>query len=179
MADTTKSENLEEKLYNRADKVNFMGLTNDAEEFLRMTGFTDSGKSSNASTYERRSVDEKSSRKDVTGYSTEIAYGFDRYTNNKIHEKIAEIHDLEKVGETAPIVTVDFNNKNTDGSYEAKKRIYSILPDSDGDGTDAYQYSGTFGANGDIITGRATVTSDGKKCTFVADENNTPNESAG
>lgn len=164
-----------EEIYNRADIVNFMGLTENAIEFLRMTGFTDNGTSRNTETYERRYVDEKSSRKDVTAYSTEIAYAFDRYTNNEVHDKIAKIHDLEQTEVKVPIVTVDFKRKNEDGTYYARKRNYSVLPDGDGDGTDAYQYSGAFGASGEIEEGKATVTDNGKKCTFTQ---NTPNESA-
>lgn len=168
-----EAENKTETIYNRADIVNFMGLTTEATSFLRMTGFTDNGKSLNSETYERRYVDEKSSRKDVTGYSTEIAYGFDRYKDNDVHDLIAEVHDLEKTGVVVPIVTVNFNEAGTgDNVYKARKRNYSVIPDGDGDGTDAYQYSGTLGANGDITEGTATVSADGKTCTF------TPNSSA-
>lgn len=41
MADTQTTTQV---LYNRADIVNFMGLTEDATTFNRMTGFTDNGK---------------------------------------------------------------------------------------------------------------------------------------
>ena len=165
---------VEEKIYNRADIVNFMGLTKDASTFKRMTGFTDNGKTLNSETYERRYVDEKSSRKDVTGYSTEIAYTFDRYTNNDVHDVVADVHDLEKTGVVVPIVAVNFNEAGeTDGTYKARKRNYAIIPDSDGDGTDAYQYSGTFGSNGEIVEGIASTTDEWKTCTF------TPNSSAG
>lgn len=167
------AENNEEKLYNRADIVNFMGLTEDASNFLRMTGFTDSGKSSNTETYERRYVDERTSRKDVSTFATEIAYTFDRYTNNAVHDKVADVHDLEQVGVVVPIVSVDFNKPGTtSGTYKARKRNYSIIPDSDGDGTDAYQYSGTFGANGDLVEGTATSNDNWKTCTFTANTDN-------
>ena len=162
MADT---QNVVEKLYNRADIVNFMGLTVDATTYKRMTGFTDNGKSLNTETYERRYVDEKSSRKDVTGYATEIAYGFDRYTNNDVHDLIANVHDLEQTGVVVPIVAG--KKGTTDDTFKARRRNYSILPDSDGDGTDAYQYSGAFGANGDLEEGTATSTDGWKTCTFT------------
>ncbi len=166
------AENNEEKLYNRADKVMFMGLTKEATSFNRMTGFTDNGKTLNAETYERRYIDEKTSRKDVVGYATEIAYAFDRYTNNNVQDKIAEVHDEELTGVTLPFVQVDFNQKDTSGNYKAFKRDYSIIPDGDGDGTDAYQYSGTFAAAGEIIKGTATSEDSFKTCTF------TPNTSS-
>lgn len=165
-----------EVLYNRADIVNFMGLTEEANTFNRMTGFTDNGKSLNTETYERRYVDEKTSRKDVTGYAPEIAYTFDRYTNNLVHDKVAKVHDLEQTGVIVPIVAVNFNEKGTAANtFKARKRNYSILPDTDGDGTDAYQYSGTFGANGDLVEGTATSNDNWKTCSFTAD---TPNPSS-
>ena len=86
-------------IYNRADIVNFMN-TGTAENpvYTRMQGFTEGGKSLNSSTYDRRYIDEKTERSTVTGYSTEIAYSFDRIVGNTIHDKIAEVHDNELVG---------------------------------------------------------------------------------
>ena len=148
-------------IYNRADIVNFMNTgTAQAPVYTRMQGFTDGGKSLNSSTYDRRYIDEKTERSTVTGYSTEIAYSFDRVIGNTIHEKIAEVHDKELVGETVQILTV---NTITN---EARLRNYSIIPDSDGDSTDAYTYSGNFHADGDITEGTATVASDGMTATF-------------
>lgn len=162
-----------EKLYNRADKVMFMGLTLEDTTYKRMTGFTDNGKTLNAETYERRYVDEKTSRKDVVGYAAEIAYAFDRYTNNEVHETIAEVHDKELTGVILPFVQVDFNKKTEiDNTYKAVKRNYSVIPDGDGDGTDAYQYSGTLAASGEIVEGTATSEDNFKTCTF------TPNSSS-
>ena len=43
------------------------------------------------------------------------------------------------------------------GGFRAKMRNWSVQPDSDGDSTDAYTYSGAFKANGSIITGVAKV----------------------
>lgn len=155
-------------IYNRADKVNFMGLTLSATTFYRMIGFTENGNSLNPSVYERRYVDEKHSRKTVTGYSKEIGYKLDRYTNNDVHDLIANVHDLEETDVDVPIVTVDFNKPGTSsGTFYAYKRVYSVIPDTDGDGTDALQYSGKFGSNGDIIEGLATVAADGKTCSFT------------
>lgn len=78
------------------------------------------------------------------------------------------MHDLEQVGVVVPIVAVNFNEKGTaTNSFKARKRNYAILPDSDGDGTDAYQYSGAFGANGDLIEGTATSDDGWKTCTFT------------
>ena len=155
------------QIYNRADIVNFLNTgTSQAPVFTRMQGFTEGGKSLNSSTYNRRYIDEKTERSTVTGYSPEIAYNFDRIVGNAVHEKIAAIHDDEKVGEVVEILTVNMKTN------EARLRNYSVIPDNDGDGTDAYQYSGTFGSNGDIVEGIASTTDDWKTCTF------TPNSSA-
>ena len=164
-------------IYNRADIVNFM-KDKEKETFSRMTGFTDGGRSLNSNTYDRRYIDEKTERSDVVSYSTEIAYAFDRMTDNEVHDRIAEIHDKELVGQTVEILTVNFNIKGTtEGSFKARKRTYSIVPDSDGDSTDAYTYSGSFKANGDQVEGIATTTDNWETCTFVVNtENNTPNE---
>ena len=156
-------------IYNRADIVNFM-KDKEGEICKRMTGFTDGGRSLNSTTYDRRYIDEKTERSDVVSYSTEIAYAFDRMTDNSVHDRIAEIHDKEMVGQTVEIVTVNFNEKGTtDGTFKARKRVYSVVPDSDGDNTDAYTYSGAFKANGDQVEGTATSDDDWKTCTFTAD----------
>lgn len=146
----------EGQVYNRADIVNFMGLTLNATIFYRMKGFTDAGKSLNPSTYDRRYVDEKTERSDVVAYATEIAYGFDRMYGNAVHNVISKVHDDEIVGFNIPIVTVNFN-ESVNGGYKAKMRVWSVQPDSDGDSTDAYTYSGAFKANSSIVTGIAKI----------------------
>ena len=167
----------EGQVYNRADIVNFMGLTIDASIFQRMKGFTDSGKSLNSSTYDRRYVDEKTERSDVVAYATEIAYGFDRMYGNAVHNVIAKVHDDEIVGFNVPIVTVNFNEPVNEG-YKARMRIWSVQPDSDGDNTDAYTYSGAFKANSSIVTGVAKIETGNPNdsttitaVTFKADDN--------
>ena len=146
------------KIYNRADIVNFMKIN---DTYKRMQGFTEGGKTMNSSTYDRRYIDEKTERSTVTGYSTEIAYNFDKIVNNDIHEKISKIHDNELVGESVEILTVDTTTK------KARLRNYSVIPDTDGDSTDAYTYSGTFHADGDITEGTAEVSTDGLTATFT------------
>jgi len=150
------------QIYNRADIVNFMNTGTATEPvYTRMQGFTEGGKSLNSSTYDRRYIDEKTERSTVTGYSTEIAYNFDRIEGNAIHETLANIHDNEVVGQVVQILTV--NTKNN----EARLRNYSVIPDADGDSTDAYTYSGNFHADGEIKQGTATVAADGLTATFT------------
>lgn len=150
------------EIYNRADIVTFMNTgTAQAPTYTRMQGFTDEGTSMNSVTYARRYVDERTEREDVTGYGTAIAYTFDRIKDNAVHEKICEIHEEELVGQTVDILSVNIVDNS------AKLRTYSVIPDAMGDGTDAYQYSGSFKASGDITLGTASVASNGLTATFT------------
>ena len=154
------------QVYNRADIVNFMKV---GEIFNRMQGFTDAGKSMNSSTYDRRYVDEKIERSDVIAYSPEIAYAFDRMVGNEVHEAIVAVHNGELVGQTIEIVTVNFNEAGTgDNTFKARKRVYSVIPDAEGDSTDANTYSGAFRASGEIVEGTATSEDGWATCTFTA-----------
>ena len=169
MADT-------EKLVKRSGKVAFMDTgTSGAPSFTRMKKFTEISKSKNATEYSRTYVDEDGEVTDVTGYSEEISYAFDLYQGNKVHEKLVKITDDELTGDEAlvDILMVDFSKSTDSGSsktYEARKRTYAVVPDSEGDSTDAYTYSGTFRKNSGFVVGTATVTADGLTATFTPNE---------
>lgn len=138
----------EQKLYKRSDKKNYMKVES---KYEKMTGFTEGGKSYNAKTYDRQYIDEDFERSDVTGYATEISYAFDRYTNNKVHDKLAKIHEEELTGESVEIVTVNFKDEVADSQgkkFYCNVRSFSVIPDAEGDSTDAYTYSGAFKAGG-------------------------------
>ena len=158
-------------LVKRSDKVSFFGnMGTGTETFNRMRGFTTLSGSKNAIEYTRHYVDEEMETTDVTGYSPSIGFGFDQYKDDLVHDEMVEILDNEKTGTEARrnIVTVDFSQP-TNGGYKAIKREYSIIGDADGDGTDAYTYSGTFRATGQRITGTATLNSDSSVATFTED----------
>lgn len=128
------------------------------------------GKSANPSEYSRRYVDERTERSDVTGYAPEIGYGFDQTKGDKVQQVIVDITDDELTGKKVTIVTVDFSQEGaTANTYVARKREYSVIPDSDGDSTDAYTYSGSFKAAGDIVKGTASSTDNWETCSFTAD----------
>ena len=147
-----------------------MGLTDNATTYNRMHGFTDMGKSANPSEYSRRYVDERTERSDVTGYAPEIGYGFDQTKGDKVQQVIVDITDDELTGKKVTIVTVDFSQEGaTANTYVARKREYSVIPDSDGDSTDAYTYSGSFKAAGDIVKGTASSKDNWETCSFTAD----------
>ena len=96
----------EQTLVTRNKKVAFYKV---GDKFLRMTGFTSMAKSANPKEYSRQYVDETGEITDVTGYSPSIEYTFDQYTNNEVHQDIAEITEDEKLGNDAvrEIVIVD------------------------------------------------------------------------
>ena len=99
-----------EKLVKRSDKVSFMNVSKTgAPDFQRMRKFTDISTSKNSVEYNRQYVDEDGEDSDVVGYSEEIGYAFDQYTNNPVHERIVDITDNELTGDDAvvEILTVD------------------------------------------------------------------------
>ena len=161
-----------EKLVKRSGKVAFMDVsTTQIPNFLRMRKFTEISKSKNPTEYSRTYVDEDGEVTDVTGYSEEIAYAFDLYSGNLVHEKIVKITDDELKGDEAlvKILIVDFS-KPVGSGYEARLRTYSTVPDTEGDSTDAYTYSGAFKKNSKMSKGVATLNSDNTVATFTETE---------
>lgn len=159
----------EKMLVGRHKKVAFMDADGKGTTYTRMTGFTSLSEGKNSIEYSRRYVDEASERSDVVGYSPAIDYELDRYTNDPVHEKIATITDDEIVGTDAQvsIVVVDlFDQKTSETTCTARKRLWSVIPDTEGDGTDALIYKGSFKAAGEIVKGTATTTDGWKTCTF-------------
>lgn len=156
-------------LVKRSDKVSFLGcVSGDTETFNRMRGFTTLSGSKNPIEYSRQYVDEEMETSDVVGYSPSIEFGFDQYKDDDVHEEMVGILDGEATGTDARrnIVTVDFSQPSGSG-FMAVKREYAIIGDADGDGTDAYTYSGTFKATGKRIEGTATVDTAGAVATFT------------
>ena len=138
-------------------------------EYHRMQGFTDMSKSLNPKEYSRQYVDEKFEQTDVTGFSPSIAYGFDQYKGNAVHDELVKLSDNEAVGTAAvrAIIIVDFTKEQGEGTYSATKRDFAVIPDSEGGSMDAYTYSGNFKVKGDKVEGTATTTDDWLTITFV------------
>ncbi|WP_276862553.1 hypothetical protein [Anaerococcus tetradius] len=130
-------------------------------KYYRMKGFTDLPTSKETEEYSRKYVDEKSERTAVTGMTSTTDFTLDRYKGNPVHERIQEVFDKEQLADdaTVNIVVVDFAKEieGQAGKYYAIKRNHTIVPDSAGDGTDAYQYSGSFKANGAPVEGYAEL----------------------
>ena len=141
-------------------------------DFQRMRKFTDISTSKNPVEYNRQYVDEEGEDSDVVGYSEELGYAFDQYSNNPVHEKIVDITDNELTGDDAvvEILTLDKSKPNGEG-FEARLRRYAVIPDSDGDSTDAYTYSGAFKKKGTFEKVVAKISDDGKTAEIVVDTN--------
>lgn len=116
---------------------------------------------------------EASERSDVVGYAPSMDYEFDRYTNDAVHAKLAEITDDEILGSDAQVtvVVVDLFDATAEdaNTCTARKRDWSVIPDSEGDGTDALIYKGSLKAAGEIVKGTATTTDKWQTCTFAAE----------
>lgn len=155
------------KLVQRSKKVAFYKV---GDKYERMTGFTSMSKSSNPKEYARQYVDEDGEVTDVTGYSPSIDYAFDQYIGNNVHDDIVTITEDELTGNDAvrEIVIVDFTKQDTEKTgFEARKREYAVIPATDGDGTDAYTYSGTFKSKSSVVKGVAIVSEDKQSLTFT------------
>ena len=157
----------------RSEKKAFYKV-NGEEVYSRMTGFTEISKSMNASEYTRKYVDCDFEESDVVGYAPSLSVAFDEHTKNNVHSDLKAIFDEEKTGEDAvrEIVIVDFTNPvgDADDRFCARMRKYSVIPSSEGNGTEHYEYNATLRAKSDIVVGVATSDDNWKTITFIEEE---------
>lgn len=162
------------KLVQRSKRVAFMDTdeTGSSPKFERMTKFTTLPNAKNPKEYTRHYVDEDAECSDVVGYAPSISYSFDRYTNTPVHEKICKIHDGELLGNDThvDIVVIDLFAADKQNRCPARKRTYAVIPDTDGDGTDALIYTGTFKSVSGLEEGYATIEEDGKTVSYTKGE---------
>lgn len=154
----------------RSDKLAFLGVKEgELITYHRLTNFTEFAVSKNPVNYSRQYVDEDFERNDVVSYAPSISYSFDYDNENAAHSAIVAITDGELVGDSAlvDIVLVDLSSENEE-SCSATLRQWSVIPDKEGSDSDAYDYSGTFKANGKNISGSATTADNWQTCSFVA-----------
>lgn len=149
-----------EKLVKRSDKKAFYGIPSaDGEAtFTRMRYFTEMSTSKNPKEYSRQYTDEDTERTDVVGYSPSMSFSFDEYAGDKVLSDIVTIINDEKLGTDAQreIILVDFTKESGDG-YEAVKRTFAVIADSEGDGAEAYTYSGNLKSVSEITKGIAKI----------------------
>lgn len=161
-----------DKIAKRSDKIAFYGVAKGGTtKYMRMRGFTELSVNKNPVEYSRRYIDEKTERNDVVGYAPSISYSFDRFSNDEVHSDMISVADEELIGADAVrnIILVDMTEDGA-GECPAVGRNWSIIPDSEGNDTDAYTYSGTLKANGDIIRGKAQSTDGWQTCSFSTEE---------
>lgn len=156
-----------DKILKRADKLAFLALSDEASSFTRMRGFTEFSMSKNPVEYSRRYIDEKTERNDVVAYSPSISYSFDKFSDDSVHNALVTIADSETVGGDAVkrILIVDMSGDSATKS--AYCRNWTVIPDGEGSDADAYTYSGTLKANGNIIKGTAVSDDNWLTCTFT------------
>lgn len=161
------------KIVKRCQRVAFMNTdtTGSSPKYERMTKFSSITNSKGTKEYSRQYVDQEFEESDVVGYAPSMSYSFDRHTDTPVHEMIAKVHDGELTGADTlvDIVVIDLFKPGTeDGTFEATKRTWAIIPDGDGDGNDALVYTGSFKSKSEKETGTATLSSDGKTLTYTA-----------
>ncbi len=92
----------------------------------------------------------------MTGYSPEVEYALDVYSDDPVIGVIRAVTDGELTGDSArvEIMTADLFDTDGSGSCAASKRDFTVVPDKCGEGTDALIYTGTLRALGDPVFGR-------------------------
>lgn len=147
----------------RCEKLAFMNVKG---KYHRMTNFTEIAVEKNPKEYSRQYVDEEFERSSVVGYSTAVSYSFDYDNENEVHSLIKEITDKELVADEAVVEIVMVDVVDPDGTNKGMSRRWSVIPETEGNSTDAYTYSGSFRANGPAAEVSA-VSSDGWKTVTV------------
>jgi hypothetical protein len=147
--------------------------------YRRMEGFTEITNSKGTKEYTRQYVDEDFERTDVSGYSPEKSYSFDRYRNNAVLDDIIYITENELIGQAMvrEILVIDMTTVSNSGntgsdtvaSAVGKLRKWAVIPDTDGDTTDCLTYSGTFKCRGEMTEVIATSSDDWQTITEVTE----------
>ncbi len=162
------------KLVQRCEKIAYYGVKDSDGNVVyhRMCGFTKMDTSKNPIEYTRRYIDESFEQTDVVAFSPSIAFSFDRYSDNPVHNDIVSLADNEILGTDAvrSIIVADMNTKDETGAVEAIKRDFSVMVENEGSSTDAYTLSGTMNTKGEKVFGKATISDDAQTLVFVANE---------
>lgn len=148
-------DKLTPKFVKRADKVTYLKVGEN--EYHRMKGFSALTTNFNPEEYSRQYVDESFETTDVVAISRSLDFEMDQRKNDPVHEIMVDIIENEKLGDDAVVtlLSVDFTEE-VEGGFKAVKRDFSVIPESGGDGTEFYKYSGTFNVKGEPAEGYAT-----------------------
>ncbi len=157
------------EIIKRCKKLAFYGVPseNDGYTYHRMKGFDEITTVKNPKEYTRQYIDEEFEQTDVVGYTPSITFGFDRFADDPVHTDLMGIFDGELVGADAvrPIVMVDL----ADGKNSAILRDFAVIAENEGNGMEAYKYSGSFRVKGEKTFGTAVSHDDWQTCTFTAE----------
>lgn len=146
----------------RTDILHFMDVTDEVKEPAEKetyyqqlgAGFTSVTESPSAQTKERKYINEKSSRKNITSYSPSFAFETLLMFNNPAVRKIYRIYKQRKTGTDAvvPMITVDAFETAKNGYYPAYNGKYAVEVSSCDDDDDMI-IKGNLNGQGDEIIG--------------------------
>lgn len=139
----------------RTDILHFMEVTaaeEDAEAVYQQlgSGFMAMTESPSAQTKERKYINEKSSRKNITSYAPSFAFEAQLMFNNPAIRRIYDIYTKRKTGTDAIVtmITVDAFDTADSGYYPARKGNYAVEVSSCDDDDDMI-IKGNFNGQGD------------------------------
>lgn len=146
----------------RTDILHFMDVTKLVEDakqddtvWDRMgTGWTSVTESPSAQTKERKFINEKSKRKNITSYAPSFAFEALLMFNKPSVRTIYDIYTKRKTGTDAvvPMVTVDKFDTEKNGYYPARKGNYAVEVSSCDDDDDMI-IKGNLNGQGDELIG--------------------------
>lgn len=138
--------------------------------YHRLKDFTQLSLNRNAKTYSRKYVDRKDEVEHVSGYHPGYSYKFDIDVKNEAHKIITDITDGELTGEAAVVsilvVALD-QETETNGTFKASTRDFSVVPGTEGDDSSIYTYSGSMTSVGEPVFGTATTTDAWQTASFT------------
>lgn len=155
-----------ETLIKRQDKGVFYKPEGSEGVYYRLRGFSELNFSENPIEYKRSYVDEEYERVDVTGYSPNMEYCFDRFLNNPVHDDIVRISEGRKILRTSQreIIIADMTGEEKEKS--AVSALWTVIPETSRKES-TMSYRGRFCRYGSEISG--TITSDDcwQSCVFI------------
>lgn len=148
----------------RTDILHFMDVTGvegvtGTDVWCQMgSGWTSMTESPSAQTKERKFINEKSKRKNITGYAPSFGFEALLMFHNPTVRKVYDIYTQRKTGTNAvvPIVTVDAFEEAVNGAYPARKGKYAVEVSSCDDDDDMI-IKGNFNGQGDEEIGYFNV----------------------
>lgn len=140
-----------------------VNVSGDTYEYYRMRFFTELGMTKNPNEYSRKYVDEATERTDITAYTPEISYAFDKYRSDSVLDDIIRITNEEKLGSDAVRQIIWVDTETGAGIL----RRYTVVPDSEGGDSQVYTYSGKFKANSEPTKVTATTANDWSTITYT------------